>query len=78
MSSPAVKIAFDNAPRFLIFLLVQLVALTTPLLRKESPATSPAEFDSESRTGRALARERAEIGHGPLLGRPLHGDKRGD
>src|SRR5260370_28223150 len=48
MSSPAVKIALGRAPRFLILLLVQLVASTMPLLRKESPAISPEELISKA------------------------------
>src|ERR1043166_123279 len=44
MSRPAVKMALGRPPRSLILLLVQVVALTSPVLRKESPATSPAEL----------------------------------
>src|ERR1700690_1161429 len=48
MSSPAVKIALGKAPRFFILLSVQFVALTRPLLRKESPAITPEELISKA------------------------------
>src|SRR5216683_744680 len=48
MSRAAVKMLFGRLPKFPIFLFVQLVALTFPLLMKESPAITPAEFISNA------------------------------